>query len=81
MIYWHHSPRKTGPYATYPEYSRANSYPWSPISRRARPRAGPHSLYQVLTDRYLSGERGPGAVHPRERGEREADALARGPRR
>ena len=32
------------PYASYPEYSRANSYPWSPFPpRRARSGPGPHS--------------------------------------
>ena len=30
--------------ASYPEYSRANSYPWSPLPpRRARPGPGPHT--------------------------------------
>jgi len=36
-------PRTTWRLRPYPEYSRANSYPWSPFPpRRARPGSGPH---------------------------------------
>jgi len=37
-------PEDKGPCASYPEYSRANSYPWSPFPPRwARAGPGPHS--------------------------------------
>jgi len=37
-----------GPYASYPEYSRANSYPWSPFPpRRAHPGPGPYTAEQA----------------------------------
>jgi len=42
-----------GPYASYPKYSRANSYPWSPFpSRRVRPGPGPHREHGVLSSDY-----------------------------
>ena len=49
-------PADTGPYASYPEYSRANSYPWSPSPpRRARPGPGPHTpRAQVVQERLRS---------------------------
>ena len=43
-------PEDKGPYASYPKYSRANAYPWSPFPpRRARPGPGPRIL-QRLSD-------------------------------
>jgi len=45
-------PEDKGPYATHPEYSRANPYPWCPFpARRARPGPGPHK-YRLMFDQY-----------------------------
>ena len=47
---------RTGAYRPHPEYSRANSYPWSPFSpRRARPGPGPHTPSRVVVGMWVSG--------------------------
>ena len=51
MVYWRED---KGPSASYPEYSRDNSYPRSPFPpRRARPGPGPHTAGVFLEPLFL----------------------------